>query len=365
VQMPFPNDAFAAGLGAMLTSVLLAGFLGRERGIDPGRPGVPAFGRKIYHLRWAPPSGSRPAATGGIEVGIRRKMQAIGKQIDAESGPLAQWEKAGRAFCRRLANQPLRAVVLDYDGTMVLTKRRFDPIPSNVIVPLLNLLRNGVIVGVASGRGKSLRETLQKTIPREFWAQVVVGYYNGSQTGLLSTDSLPKALPVEPELSAMQRRLAIAANLLGPTRIEARHNQLSLTPQDHYRVEELWSAVTELLSESHYPIKVVRSGHSVDVIAKETTKQAVVEQVCTFAQAKPEEVLRIGDRGRWPGNDSELLKEFPSLSVDEVSIDCETCWNLAPVGCMGPEALAAYLSSIESGRRGTLLDPTKIRKTKP
>jgi hydroxymethylpyrimidine pyrophosphatase-like HAD family hydrolase/fructoselysine-6-P-deglycase FrlB-like protein len=366
VQMPFPDNVLAAGLGAMLTSVLLAGFAGRERGIDPGRPGVPPFGRKIYHLRWVPPTASCTETIRAIGVGTSRKLQAIGKEMNAlPGGPLSLWTKAGHAFCLQLANQPMRAVVLDYDGTMVFTNRRFDPIQSSVSLPLIRLIRNGVIVGVASGRGKSLRETLQKTIPYDFWSRVVVGYYNGSQTGLLSDNSLPKRFPVEDELAAMQQRLVAATTMLGQVEIEGRHNQLSLTPKDHLHVEDLWSAVAEFLNETQHPVKVVRSGHSVDIITKNTSKRAVVDQVCNLAGSRGDEVLRIGDKGRWPGNDFELLKEFPSLSVDEVSTDCETCWNLAPVGCRGPDALAAYLSSAELVKRGFVLDPKNIHKSMP
>ena len=123
--------------------------------------------------------------------------------------------------------------------------------------------------------------------------------------------------------------------------------------------------MTEIINNSQHLVKVFRSGHSVDVIAKTTSKRAVLQQVRMLTNADAHEVLCIGDKGRWPGNDSELLAEFPSLSVDEVSTDGETCWNLAPAGFVGPDALASYFSAIKSGRRCIALNLTELRSSRP
>jgi fructoselysine-6-P-deglycase FrlB-like protein len=362
VRMPFSEDVFEAGAASMLASILLAGFAGRERRIDPGRPGVPGFGRKIYHLRWAPSVTGRATKYRQIEVAVDRKMKAIGKQPD-DPELLSVWRNAGQAFCARLAKQSLKALVFDYDGTMVATDHRFDPIPTQIALPLVNFLRKGIIVGVASGRGKSLREALRSIVPSELQSRVVVGYYNGSQTGLLADDAIPVALPAEPDLALIQKRLAGTASLRGRIEMEARQKQLSVVPLRRLRVEELWRVVTELLTiDSQYSVRVFCSGHSVDIIAPDTSKRLVVEQVRRLAGASNEEVLCVGDKGRWPGNDSELLSRFPSLSVDEVSTESDTCWNLAPPSFSGPEALEVYLACIKTNRRSIVLDPAKIRR---
>jgi hypothetical protein len=64
-------------------------------------------------------------------------------------------------------------------------------------------------------------------------------------------------------------------------------------------------------------------------------------------EAETTAVLCIGDRGRWPGNDFALLQEPYSLSVDEVSPDPNTCWNLAPPGHRGIQVTLDYLQSLE------------------
>jgi hypothetical protein len=60
------------------------------------------------------------------------------------------------------------------------------------------------------------------------------------------------------------------------------------------------------------------------------------------------EVLAVGDRGRWPGNDYALLREPFALSVDEISVDPSTCWNLGQPGQRGLQVTVEYLDSLEA-----------------
>ncbi len=62
---------------------------------------------------------------------------------------------------------------------------------------------------------------------------------------------------------------------------------------------------------------------------------------------KPTQTLCIGDKGKWPGNDFFLLSEKYSLSVDTVSPDFDSCWNLAPIGHRGVQAVLDYFNAIE------------------
>jgi hypothetical protein len=58
-------------------------------------------------------------------------------------------------------------------------------------------------------------------------------------------------------------------------------------------------------------------------------------------------ILCVGDRGRWPGNDHELLRQPWSLSVDETSPDPETCWAVSAPGRRGPPATLEILCAVE------------------
>jgi hypothetical protein len=97
---------------------------------------------------------------------------------------------------------------------------------------------------------------------------------------------------------------------------------------------------------------MVRSSHSIDVLAPGISKLSVVSSLRkTFSLKADAVVLCIGDRGRWPGNDYDLLSLPHSLSVDEVSTSSETCWNLAAPGHRGSQALVDYLNAIRTDGR--------------
>ena len=48
-----------------------------------------------------------------------------------------------------------------------------------------------MIIGIATGRGKSARLALQKCLPHQFWEQIIMGYYNCADIGLLSDNNKP------------------------------------------------------------------------------------------------------------------------------------------------------------------------------
>jgi len=74
-------------------------------------------------------------------------------------------------------------------------------------------------------------------------------------------------------------------------------------------------------------------------------------------------VIRIGDRGMWPGNDFDLLSDRLGLSVDEVSRDPDHCWNLSPAGVLGPQATLHYLKRLVGCGGGLLrLDVDEERR---
>lgn len=359
MRVELPPNPFEAGTLSVLAAIILAGCAGRERGIDPGRPGVPEFGRKIYHLRWRPPPVGQAAPAGLETAAIARKQRATSLNSEPQAVP----RTAFRQFCARLRRQRLKAVVFDYDGTMVSTAGRFDPLPDEIVKPLVSLLRDNIVVGVASGRGKSLREALRQALPSELWPRVVVGYYNGSQTGLLTERALPVVGSIQPELLTLRKKLEGIGRLKGQIVVEARPNQLSVCPKPGLHVDDLWRQVMESCSRNKTGnFNVVRSGHSVDILAAGVSKLAVVERVRALAGAEAEEVLRIGDQGGWPGNDHDLLADFPALSVDEVSMSLDSCWNLAPRGCFGPAALCAYLDALRPNKGTFRLELARLEK---
>ena len=114
-----------------------------------------------------------------------------------------------------------------------------------------------------------------------------------------------------------------------------------------FRSGRLWDLAQQtLLLTGQRHLTITRSSHSVDVVAPNASKLNVLHRLQSDHPGTS--WLAIGDRGRWPGNDYELLKSSYALSVDELSVDSETCWNLAPRGQRGVEVTLVYLRSLVS-----------------
>ena len=93
---------------------------------------------------------------------------------------------------------------------------------------------------------------------------------------------------------------------------------------------------------------ITRSSHSIDILAPGVSKLNVLARLRERTGDAP--ILSIGDRGRWPGNDYELLRGAFALSVDEISVDPASCWNLAECGQRGVAATLEYLRALEAHR---------------
>jgi hypothetical protein len=162
----------------------------------------------------------------------------------------------------------------------------------------------------------------------------------------LSDDAAPNstARPTG-ALAAIARRLRAQPEVALCADQTDHAHQITLEPKHALREDHLWLLAQQaILSEGARDVKVVRSSHSIDIIDAQRAKGAVVDAV--RAEVGRGVVLCIGDRGRWPGNDHELLAEPLSLSVDEVSLDPATCWHLGPPGSRGPSVLFGYLERL-------------------
>lgn len=355
-------------LAAVCHSLFLAHIAGEIKGIDPGRPRVPAFGRKLYHLRAMPRVCSRAdSAKTRMHLAIERKARAPVTSLTA-CGQLEHWVRNYTSFVQRLSEAHIRAVVLDYDGTLCAPQRRLAG-PSSQVVDLLKaLLAEGVTVAVATGRGKSVREELLKRItgPRNR-AHVIIGYHNGAEVGLLSDTSCP---PLERPLIS---ELMVLADVLRENQIIQRHatveakgKQISLEfhlTGDGFAVLDEASRIVREQSSCN-GVSIVTSSHSVDIIARGVSKANVVDDLVSrlhLDDSGDSSVLCIGDRGRFPGNDADLLRHPLSLSVDEASDDPATCWNLAAPGLRFDLACSEYLTRLRPTKMGMRFDVTGVQ----
>ena len=365
LRLDIPFEGAAANLSALVNVFHLVGSAGRARGIDPGRPGVPGFGRRLYHLRANEYGRNRNEDVPIHEaVAVERKS---GKPIATlfEENSLIVWREAYTRFAQKLFEAQFRALVLDYDGTLCDEKHRRDGLTTEVSRALSRILRHDVLIGIATGRGKSIRESLRRSLPEKHWNKVIVGYYNGGDVALLSDESRPDGTPKTSDVLRPVEEALKAHELLGQLAdFEFRLPQIKVESKEPRSIDSVWALLQHVVHGLGIPgISVLRSGHSMDVIAPGVTKRSVIPRLVAMLGKSNPAILCIGDRGQWPGNDFSVLNGSYSLSVDEVSEDQDSCWNLSLPGQRGPQATLELLRNLRPGRSGLrLISRTRNRR---
>ena len=347
-RLMFDGGSNTVALASLLAALRIAGWAGRARGIDPGRPGVPEFGRKLYNLRVL-----RPRRIAGSPCLTPHEVAAIARKAGCAPGSLTAgdalgcWRNALAVFLTRLRTARFAGIVLDYDGTVVDTRRRSEPPAPEMASELARLAGAGIHIGIATGRGVSVRHDLRKRLPRVFWRRVLVGYYNGAEVASLDDDGVPDGTnEVRDDLRPSVRALRCQPALSEFACQEERPFQITLRATRARSESWLWELTHQvILAIGPRGVEVTRSSHSVDIVAPSVSKLNVVRRLHESVGDEP--ILTIGDRGRWPGNDHELLSEPFALGVDEVSTDPVTCWHLGEPGQRGPIVTLGYLSALE------------------
>ena len=340
-----PGGPTATELASLTAALWLTHWAATARSVDPGRPGVPEFGRKIYHLSAHSRRSSRLLPSLRQTAAIRRKVD-IAKAHHDDSTNMDLWREALDVFLRKLRNSRFNAVVFDYDGTLMDTRHRFSTPTPKICTELVRIIESNTSIGIATGRGKSVRNDLQRSLPQPLWSRVLVGYYNGAQLAPLDDDAAPDlSRRVDSSLEPLVDLLLKHPTLSRIARQSTRPCQITLSAKSHVPSDVLWEITSEVIHEARAgDVSVVRSAHSVDVLAGGVNKLNVVDRL--REPSGDNCVLTIGDRGRWPGNDHKLLREPCSLSVDEVSTDPSTCWHLGQSGQRGLEVTLDYLAAL-------------------
>jgi hydroxymethylpyrimidine pyrophosphatase-like HAD family hydrolase len=331
----------AAALELLGTSMRLVGATASARALDPARPRVPEFGRRLYHLpaaRLAPVIASGP---------VGRKLAAAGLSDAAEGRTV--YERALSDWLSYAHRQEIGGVVLDYDGTVCATELRFHPPGVAVRQELERLLEDDLTVGLATGRGGSAHESLREWLPEHLWSRVELGLYNGAVEIRLD-EELAVDGERDPDLTAAAKRLAADSSVAELVAVDERPHQLHVSPRfAEFDPRSFVRLVSEALARPPaIAVKVMASAHSVDVVPLLSAKSRTLERV---RKRCGREVLAIGDQGHLGGNDFELLAAHRlSLSVDRCSGDPTRCWNLDGAGERGPELLVHYLAALAPAR---------------
>lgn len=321
--------------------------LGRARGIDPGKPGVPSFGRLLYNMNYVKLTNSILPKEAIIDIAVKRKF---GNAIANNEKIFSHFSRECRQFVNRLNKTTFEAIAFDYDGTLSGSdyNRRY----KNELVPevkdvLINILSKGIKVMIATGRGKSVKDILLNDIPIEYQPLVTIGYYNGSFVyNLAEKDNLSNdknGLDNELKLLCTELELRLPKTLLS-YKIEERNKQVSIEAiNNHSDSNLIYTTCQEIIwNRKLSSIHVWQSTHSMDIVVyKKASKLNVLNGT----------VLCIGDYGSIEGNDYELLTTPYSLSVDQTSKDPKSCWNIAPSGVRGVDATLYYMKYLKLDER--------------
>jgi hypothetical protein len=332
-----------ACLRLLVASMRAVGDIAAEVGVDPTRPSVPEFGRHLYNLPIKKLVNSEP------KNAITQKVMALGAGRPDDS-LIGVYREGFEAWRKEFSKQKFGGLVVDYDGTVCATSRRYQLPDHSIQDAILRVLKDGLYLGFATGRGKSIHKDLRQWIPKEYWHQIFLGLYNGA-VRIRLTDELPDLRTPTPLMNSIESRLSTwpFANLI---EIETRVGQVSISTLagSFFHDLSLSRGVSDLLMEAPMiDAKVVSSGHSVDIVAPDTTKVTVLHDV-EGACGRP--VMAIGDQGQSGGNDYELLAATKwSLSVDRCSADPTRCWRISRRDRRGPSALEEILTRLKLGGR--------------
>jgi phosphoheptose isomerase len=338
-------ETSAASIDLLIKAFYFVNELGMARGIDPGRPGVPSYGRLLYNLDYFKLTNRILPSKKALDVAVLRKLGVAGM----ENKPLREYySEACQRFVKQLKKGKFTTVAFDYDGTLSASdhsSRYTKGLCNEIKNALLPLLENGVQIVVATGRGKSVGESFQESIDQKYWPQIKVGYYNGACLLALGEEDKLKAWkkrPFDSELKSLEEELKLRLPKgCVDYKFEERSLQLSIEGEMTQAESQLvYETCREIIWDKQMKgIHVWCSSHSMDIVVyREVSKLRVIED--------PERTLCIGDYGTVEGNDYELLNSKYSLSVDRVSKNAECCWNIAPSGMKGLDATLYYLSHL-------------------
>lgn len=340
-------DGPQASIDLLLKAFRFINDLGEARSIDPGKPGVPEYGRILYNLNYFKLTNRILPEERTLDVAVLRKLGVAGRENTMLWG---YYSEACLRFVRQLNRGKFTTIVFDYDGTLSASDRksRFtNELCDKIKDALMPLLENGVQIVVATGRGKSVGESFQKSINQKYWPQIKVGYYNAAcLLALGEEDKLEawKKQPIDIELTALKEELKLRLPKgCVDYKFEERNLQLSIVGEMTQTESQLvYETCREIIWDKQMKgIRIWRSSHSMDIVVyREASKLQVIKD--------PEYTLCIGDYGILEGNDYEMLTSKYSLSVDQVSKNAESCWNIAPPGIKGIDATLFYLSRMKA-----------------
>ncbi len=357
VRIAIEETGAIGSLIALYSIIRMTGVYGQLRDLDPGKPGVPPYGSRLYRLNaWS----LRDSLSSVPEIAIMRKAQASIPAL-RRSGGFEAWMSRFWSFLEAIEAVEYTGIALDYDGTICDRKDRFAGIATPVRDALTSVIERGVPITVITGRGRSVGHALREAIPQSCWNNIRVAYYNGSELHPLAYDGvLEDTLVTSTILDKLKAQIQAHPSLMSLS-VEMRRNQLSIATGIYMSPEAIHKTVFDLISaDSIEGVRVMTSSHSVDVLLPAASKLTPLVQ-----SNRVSNILCIGDSGEWPGNDFELLSHVGSLSCYRTSRLPDRCWHISPVGWRNSQATLHYLASLRHSSSGFRIDRERLLSHHP
>lgn len=315
VQLYHIESQLQGTMGAIycvaMTTLLFAD-MARSAGIDPGQPEVPEWGRKLHRL----------------SLTYKDMNESI---------------RINRLLHYPVLNTSFSGLVIDIDGTLVNTNSRTDPVSSLICEQITRLLNLGMRFSFATGRGSSGIDVLKSCIPELYWEQIMVGLYNGGIiTELSNYNGDFKKMP-----PWWNQICSVALDLCRDYDVEStmRTSQISIRGLQTKQIEDFKGKIIATLKHRRTYIKVLASGHSIDIVPSSVSKLNVVRAIDDDFNS---EIVCIGDQGQVGGNDEELLGWKFAVSVGKHRPASNTCfWLGKNPGYRESDGLLAFLQSVK------------------
>ncbi len=321
-RIDIENESIEGVLKSFIFILGIVKHAGELRNINPGKPTVKEFGRKLYHLSYQYDDNQiKQIRKNPIKRALYRKQ---GVCIDEKT----QMYREAKDGYDRLVQSQYKGIVFDYDGTLHI-KGKMSYAEIKIYQKLNELLSKGIKIGIATGRGKSVRVELQKCIQRQYWDDIAICYYNGGCVGLLSDDCQPdkKSAMVPAEFKMISDILGIDRGFAVDGLADENPYQLSIMEgsqqADIGEVREWLGGIGN--------IKVLVSSHSMDIIPWKSSKINIFDFYKKIGYDESD-FLKVGDTGQYGGNDFELLNSANGISVDRTSKSAKYCWNYLSLG---------------------------------
>lgn len=324
--------------------------LGIKRGIDPGRPGVPEYGSKLYNLNYIKLLHNLKKKYSTAEISILRKTHFPSLAL-LEKEKYNFYYKKYHDYVVNLNSIEFSMIAFDYDGTLSgsdYDSRHSIKLDDNIRKYIISFLQNKIKVGIVSGRGGSIVDIFKNSIPEEYWHLLYLGHYNGmliyplnENVDLKFTEEVDLNSNLKILLELLEERCPFFEKKNGNNEnVKKRKDQLTISEQSYPTI--VYQCCKEIILEKKFDnINVWLSSHSMDVVVSDVADKR------NIAHYTSDPILCIGDSGSITGNDFQLLSLPYSLSVNKVTYNPESCWNIAPNNCKEIEATLYYLRNIK------------------